>query len=56
VYYVALLADIEHYAQLTEKVIEQIHQMVVLGQKVATADKIVIVLLQAISIIHINLF
>jgi IS5 family transposase len=38
---VALLADIEHYAQLTEKVIDQTHRRVVLDQKVAAADKVV---------------
>jgi IS5 family transposase len=38
---VALLADIEHYGQLTEKVIDQTHRRVVLGQKVAAADKVI---------------
>jgi IS5 family transposase len=38
---IALLADIEHYAQLTVKVIDQTHRRVVLGQKVAAADKVV---------------
>jgi IS5 family transposase len=38
---VALLADIEHYARLTEKVIDQTHRRVVLDQKVAAADKVV---------------
>ncbi len=38
---VALLADIEHYGRLTEKVIDQTHRRVVLGQKVAAADKVI---------------
>jgi len=38
---VALLADIEHYAKLTEKIIDQTHRRVVLNQKVAAADKVV---------------
>ena len=38
---VALLADIEHYVQLAEKVIDQTHRRVVLDQKVAAADKVV---------------
>lgn len=38
---VAMLADIEHYAKLTEKVIDQTHRRVVLNQKVAAADKVV---------------
>jgi IS5 family transposase len=38
---VALLADIEHYARLTEKVIDQTHRRVVLDEKVAAADKVV---------------
>ena len=38
---VALLADIEHYAGLTGKVIDQTHRRVVMGQKVAAADKVV---------------
>ena len=37
----ALLVDIEHYGQLTEKVIDQTHRRVVLGQSVAAADKVV---------------
>jgi IS5 family transposase len=37
----ALIAEIEHYAQLTAKVIDQTHRRVVLGQKVAAADKVV---------------
>ncbi len=38
---VVLLADIEHYARLAEKVIDQTHRRVMLGQKVAAADKVV---------------
>ena len=38
---VALLADIEHYARLSENVIDQTHRRVVLDQKVAAADKVV---------------
>jgi IS5 family transposase len=38
---VALLADIEYYARLTEKVIDQTHRRVVLDQKVAAADKVI---------------
>ena len=38
---VALLPDIEHYAQLTEKVIDQTHRRVVLDKKVPAADKVV---------------
>jgi IS5 family transposase len=38
---VALLADIEHYARLSEKVIDQTHRRVVLDQKVAAAFKVV---------------
>jgi IS5 family transposase len=38
---VALLADIEHSAQLTEKVIDQTHRRVVLDKKVPAADKVV---------------
>ncbi len=41
---VALFADIEHYARLTEKVIAQTHRRVVLDQKVASADKVVLII------------
>jgi IS5 family transposase len=37
----ALFAEIEHYADLTEKVISQTHRRVVLDQKVAAQDKVV---------------
>jgi IS5 family transposase len=37
----ALYAEISHYAQLTEKVIDQAHRRMVLDQKVAAADKVV---------------
>jgi IS5 family transposase len=38
---VALYAEINHYAQLAENVIDQAHRRVVLDQKVAAADKVV---------------
>ncbi len=38
---IALFAQINHYAELTEKVIDQTHRRVVLGQSVAAADKVV---------------
>jgi IS5 family transposase len=37
----ALYAEINHYAELTEKVIDQAHRRMVLDQKVAAADKVV---------------
>jgi IS5 family transposase len=37
----ALFAEIQHYADLTEKVISQTHRRVVLDQKVAAQDKVV---------------
>ena len=40
---IALLADIEHYAQLAEKVIDQTHRRVVLGQKVAAATVLLLI-------------
>ena len=38
---IALFAQINHYAEPTEKVIDQTHRRVVLGQSVAPADKVV---------------
>jgi IS5 family transposase len=38
---VALYAEINHYARLAEKVIDQAHRRIVLDQKVAAADKVV---------------
>ena len=37
----ALLADIEHFVQLIEKVIDQTRRRIVLGQRVAAVDKMV---------------
>lgn len=35
------MADIEHYARLTERVIDLTHRRVMLDQKVAAVDKVV---------------
>ncbi len=37
----AVYAEINHYARLTEKVIDQAHRRIVLNQKVAATDKVV---------------